>query len=359
MNASPRTPERTFDAVSVVAHPNIALAKYWGKRTEGSNIPAVPSLSVTLAGLATHTRIAFPTGLTAHRLVMGGETIEGEPLGRVARLLEEVRTFSDFSGKAPFAEVTTSNDFPTASGLASSASGFAALALAAVRAYGLTWDIDCVSALARRGSASAARSLFGGFVELDPGPAGEPSAPGSVVAARQVAPPGHLDLKVLVCVTSEAKKDIGSRDGMYITASRSPYYAAWLEEAPKNFRALKAALLAKDFVRVGELAEASALAMHASAIAAGVVYFRGVTIEALAALRQLRAKGTPAFATMDAGPHVKVLVRSEDAALVGTWMRAVPGVLRVIEASPGEGARVISTRPGSDRAEPALEEGPR
>jgi diphosphomevalonate decarboxylase len=88
--------------------------------------------------------------------------------------------------------------------------------------------------------------------------------------------------------------------------------------------------------------------MHANAIAAGMVYWSGVTLEALAALRVLRARGTEAYATIDAGPHVKVIVRPEDAALVGTWMRAVPGVLRILECEPGEGARVVSDDGAND-----------
>ena len=111
-----------------------------------------------------------------------------------------------------------------------------------------------------------------------------------------------------------------------------PVPRAWLAEAPRIFARDDDGPRAKDFAAVGELAEASALAMHASAIAAGLVYWTGATLEALAAVRALRARGTPAFATIDAGPHVKVLCRPEDAALAGTWMRAVPGVLRVIEA---------------------------
>jgi diphosphomevalonate decarboxylase len=110
---------------------------------------------------------------------------------------------------------------------------------------------------------------------------------------------------------------------------------------------MKTALAARDFEAVGELAERSALAMHANSIAAGTVYFSGVTIEALAAVRALRARGTPVYATIDAGPHVKVLCRPDDAALAGTWMRAVPGVLRVIECSPGEGARLVSGSEGA------------
>jgi diphosphomevalonate decarboxylase len=195
-----------------------------------------------------------------------------------------------------------------------------------------------VSDLARRSSASAARSAFGGYAELDAGTAA--ADPAAIHAARPVAPARHLDLRVLICVATEGKKSVGSTDGMRTTAATSPNYARWLDEAPRMYRDLRAALLAKDFEAMGALAEASALAMHACAIAANVVYWNGVTLEALAAVRMLRDRGTAAYATIDAGPHVKVLARPDDAAFVATWMRAVPGVLRVIECAPGEGARV-------------------
>ena len=154
------------DLASVVvrAHPNIALAKYWGKCSGAGNFPSVPSLSVTLAGLATTTRLTFRDDLGADHLVLNGEEAEGEPVVRATRLLDRVRAASGMRGRA---WIESSNDFPTASGLASSASGFAALALAATRAAGADWDAARVADLARRGSASAARSLFGGFVELD------------------------------------------------------------------------------------------------------------------------------------------------------------------------------------------------
>ena len=322
---------------TALAHPNIALSKYWGKRDGGGNYPAVPSLSVTLAGLATRTRVELRDDVPADRLLLNGEPADARALERATVLLDRVRAAAGTSSRAV---IESANDFPTASGLASSASGFAALAVAAVRAAGLDWGAERTSDLARRSSASAARSLFGGFVELDAGP--ESGAGGDApLSARAVAPAEQLPLRVLVCVATEGAKPIGSTDGMRATATTSPYHQAWLADAPRVFRAMKEALDARDFVAVGELAERSALAMHANAIAAGLVYWSGVTIEALAGVRMLRARGTPVFATIDAGPHVKVLVRPEDAALAGTWMRAVPGVLRVIECAPGEGARVV------------------
>lgn len=312
-------------SITAIAHPNIALSKYWGKREGAGNFPAVPSLSVTLRGMATRTRVAFDPELRADRFVLDGHEADGT---RVTALLDRVR---GAMGAPRFAEVVSQNDFPTASGLASSASGFAALAVAATRAAGLDWDAAQVSDLARASSASAARSIFGGFVELA---AGER-------AASVVAPAEHLDLYVVVAVASEAKKATGSTDGMRRTAATSPYYAAWLEDAPRTHARLRAALLAKDFSAMGELAEASAMAMHASAIAAGIVYWNPATLAALSTVRELRAAGTAVYATIDAGPHVKVLaLGARDAGIAAAALSAAPGVLRVFETRPGAAAHV-------------------
>jgi diphosphomevalonate decarboxylase len=317
----------TSAAVRVVAHSNIALSKYWGKREGPGNVPATPSLSVTLGGMSTHTRLELPMGLTEDRLVLNGAPADDTALQRARELLDRVR---EAAGRHAFAHIESANDFPTASGLASSASGFAALALAAVRAFGLDWNTERVADLARRSSASAARSLFGGFVELD----GE--------VARQVAVAAKLPLAVLVCVTSENPKEVSSTSGMKRTAATSPYFPAWLEVAPKIHQGLLRALEAADFDALGAATEGSALAMHASAVAAGVVYWTGVTLEAMSAVRRLRDDGTPAYFTIDAGPHVKVLVRPNDIEMAIARMRAVPGVLRVLQTHLGDGARVLA-----------------
>lgn len=312
-----------------VAHPNIALSKYWGKRPGVGNVPAVPSLSVTLAGLSTTTSVTFDPRLTADSLELNAVEGFGTQLARAKELLDRVRAHS---GNTTFARIVSRNDFPTASGLASSASGFAALALAAVRAGGLDWSAERVADLARQSSASAARSVFGGFVELD----GE--------HARAVAPKSALGLRVLVCVTTEESKNVSSTDGMKRTADTSPYYGAWLESAPRIHASLREALLANDFTGprgVGQLAESSALAMHASAMAAGVIYMSGATLAALAEVRAIRDGGIPAYATIDAGPHLKCLVQEADAAKVKERLAGVAGVLRIIEAVPGDGARIV------------------
>jgi diphosphomevalonate decarboxylase len=317
-----------------MAHPNVALSKYWGKTGGGKQYPAVPSLSVTLSGLTTRTRVRFDEQLSHDRLWLDGKPADAEARDRVEGVLTLVR---EASGETRKADVTSHNDFPTASGLASSASGFAALALAAVGAAGLEWGKDRLSDLARRGSASAARSVFGGYVELLAGPPAE--SEGGKLAARPAADADHLPLVVIVCVVTEGPKVIGSREGMRTSMQRSPYASAWVEEAPRLHARLRSALLDKDFAQVGELAEASALAMHACAIAGGVTYWTGATLELLAIVRRLRDERVAVYATMDAGPHVKVLVQPQDVATVREALQACASVKRLIEATPGEGAR--------------------
>lgn len=315
---------------TAVAHPNIALAKYWGKRVGPGNYPAVPSLSVTLDGMASRTTLRFDERLREDRFVLGNELVQGRPLDRITSLVDEVRAAAEITTRV---SVVSANDFPTASGLASSASGFAALALAAVSAAGLAWSSEQISNLARRGSASAGRSIFGGYVRLPAGPLG---TDGSIpLAAQPVAPADALPIKVVVCVTHAGPKSVSSTDGMLRTMEKSPYYERWLSYACENEAELYQALLQGNLPSVGALAEASALAMHASALACGVSYFNGATLELWKEVRLLREAGLAVWGTVDAGPHMKVLVRTDQETIVVPRLRAVAGVVRVIVTTPG------------------------
>lgn len=324
----------TAGTATAIAHPNIALAKYWGKRDDGMNQPAVPSLSVTLAGMSTTTTVTFDAAFEQDMFFLAGVAVSGGPWTRVVGLLDRVR---HASGRTERARVESSNDFPTAAGLASSASGFAALALAAARAAGLEATPEYVSDSARRTSVSAARSAFGGFVEL---PAGKPGD--DDLSAIPIAPPDHLDLRVIVAVTQEGPKDVGSTEGMKHTVRTSPYYPAWVESAPAVCRRVREAILHRDLESLGIAAEESALAMHASSIAArpGLLYWTGATVEALREVQLLRKRGVFAYATIDAGPHVKVLTTSKDEPQVLQALGDLAGVKRTIVASPGHGARI-------------------
>jgi diphosphomevalonate decarboxylase len=316
---------------TVRAHANIALAKYWGKADVRRNLPAVPSLSLTLSGMRTTTQVAFLPELAGDELVMSGGPQQGKPLARATKLLDEVRQLAGITTRA---RVRSHNDFPTASGLASSASGFAALALASVRALGLELPIERVSALARAASASAARSLFGGYVELG----------ASAESAARVAAPEHWPLCMLVAVTSEVAKDTGSTDGMQHTASTSPYYPAWVSDSPRLFEAVKGAVLGKDFERLAPAVEQSALMMHASMLAAApaLVYFRPATLGVIEVVRAERRAGVACCFTIDAGPHVKVLCEPAAVPRLKKVLAEVPGVLRLLESAPGPDAAQVT-----------------
>ncbi|MEO6603338.1 MAG: diphosphomevalonate decarboxylase, partial [Polyangiaceae bacterium] len=183
------------------AHSNIALAKYWGKADAVRNLTAVPSLSLTLAALRTVTSVRFDEALPEDEFLLAGESIGGRPLSRVSKLLDTVRAQV---GADTHARVESHNDFPTAAGLASSASGFAALAMAASRAAGLELSLSDVSALARAASASAARSVFGGYVSLD----------SRAESAERVLEGAAFPLEMLVAVTVSGAKETASTDGM-------------------------------------------------------------------------------------------------------------------------------------------------
>jgi diphosphomevalonate decarboxylase len=319
------------------AQANIALAKYWGKADEQLNLPAVPSASITLSPLTTITRVRFAPELTADRFVLGSREAEPLETARVSKLLATVRALS---GVTLHAEVHSDNQFPTASGLASSASGFCALAAAARAAAGLPFDRAAISALSRAASVSAARSAFAGYVELPL------AAPGDDAhAARSIAPPEHWPLRVVVAVTSEGRKAVGSSSGMLHTARSSPFYESWVALGPKLCGEIKAGLLARDLPRVGAAMEQSTFAMHASAMASApaVVYFRPATLAAFECVRVLREQDRiPVWATADAGPHVKALCHAEHGEQVAAALGRTEGVLRTLLCEPGPGVEITS-----------------
>ncbi len=326
----------TDRSARAVACTNIALVKYWGKRDAALNLPAAGSLSLTLAGLGTETSVRFVAGSAARdgdRVTLDGRPADDRAARRASRFLDLVRARA---GLDLAAEIVTSNNIPTAAGLASSASGFAALAVAASAAAGLALDGAQLSELARRGSGSAARSIFGGFVEMA---AGE-RADGVDAVAHSILPPQAWDVRLVVAIATEAAKAIGSTDAMERTARTSPYYASWIASVAPDLAEARAAIAARDLERLGAVAERSCLRMHASALAAdpGILYWNPITVRAIETVRELRRDGTAAFFTIDAGPHVKVLCAAADAPRVQGALATTPGVLRTLVAAPGPGA---------------------
>ncbi|RLB54104.1 MAG: diphosphomevalonate decarboxylase [Deltaproteobacteria bacterium] len=315
---------------------NVALVKYWGKQRLDENLPATGSLSLTLTELGTSTEVVFDPALDGDSLVLDGRPAPDAARQRVSAVLELVR---QASGMGWFARVESRNTVPTASGLASSASAFAALVLAAWQASGARRDLSRLAELARRGSGSAPRSLLGGFVELQP-----PGSAGDGGWLRQLAPAEHWPLRLVVAVLAAGSKRPGSTEGMERSRLTSPYYQDWLATHPADMSRARQAVARRDLQQLGEVMESSCLKMHALTISSRppFLYWRPATVAVLHQVWEWRRGGLPVFFTMDAGPHVKVLCNAGDARRVAEGLSQVPGVERVLVERPGAGARVVS-----------------
>ena len=316
---------------SAIAHPNVALIKYWGKKDTVQNLPAVGSLSVTLGALRTETTVEFDAALKNDVLVLNGRE---QPLeqGRLTACMDAFRSLTDCD---EYATVTSSNDFPTGAGLASSASGYAALVIAASAALGIDQAEAGLLDIARSGSGSAPRSLFGGIALLSIDQQG--------TRCRQLVTPAQWPLSVVVAVTTEAKKDITSRDGMEQSRLTSPFYEPWIQGHPDDLDAGIRHVEERDFFALAELSEHNCLKMHSVMMTTrpALLYWLPVTLACMQKITALRADGVPVFFTIDAGPQVKAVCLPEALATVTSALHDIPGVLRIIAGELGDGARVV------------------
>lgn len=311
------------------ASPSLALVKYWGKKPGRGNLPATPSLAVTLGGIGTETRVRWAApGARADTVLLDGQPQEPE---RFRPFFERLRrSLGQRPGRERFFEAHSRNDFPSAAGLASSSSGFAALAAGCARLAEAELSSEELSDLARTGSASAARSLFGGFTLL----------PAGARRARQLYPAEHWpQLRILVAVVSEQAKPLSSRQAMVDTRDSSPYYRPWLRDAPTLLPAALEALERRDLEALGLVALASYSRMHAAMLGASppILYWLPRTVAVIHACRGLRAEGVGAWETLDAGPQVKILCLEADEPAIRARLQELDGDLRLLSTHPGEG----------------------
>ncbi len=319
---------------TAIAHANIALVKYWGKADPHINAPAVGSLSLTLSNLWTRTTVDFRNSLKTDRFYLNNKQVAPHERDRLTNFMDEVRRRSAIDC---FCEIHSINSFPTAAGLASSASGYAALATAAMHAAGRHLPPDELSSLARLGSGSAARSIHGGFAEL---PAG---SRGQAAGAVQIADEHFWPLAVLVAITDGSPKTVSSRDAMAMTQRHSPYYTAWVDSSAQDLDTMRAAVLRRDFDAVGALAEHSALKMHGLMMSTRpeLLFWNPGTVAVVREVIRMRQKGIGAYFTIDAGPQVKVLCRPHDRALVAEHLLALPEIRDLTMCAPGPSAQIV------------------
>lgn len=319
---------------TAIAHTNIALIKYWGKKDAQLILPYSNSLSLTLDQFYTQTS-AQPA--QEDSFILDGQVQHGPALAKVSQFLDLIRDHLNTSQKLA---ITSQNHVPTAAGLASSASGLAALTLSATSALGATLPRKELSRLARRGSGSACRSIYGGFVEWQKGS----DDATSYAVPLDVHEAVHLDIAIIALVVSKRPKKIASRAGMASTVATSPFYPAFVKSNAVDLKAMKKAIVAKDLAAIGQIAEANALKMHATNLGAQppFSYFLPETLQAIEAIHELRAKGFLCYFTMDAGPNLKLICAGSDSeALMQALQAKLPEVTMIL-AKPGPGAHLVS-----------------
>lgn len=318
---------------TAIANPNLAFIKYWGNRDDTLRIPMNGSISMNLDGLYTRTTVRFQLGLSSDRLSINGYEVTGKGLDRISYILDIIRGVANIKERA---EVMSENNFPSGAGIASSASAFAALAVAGSKAAGLDLSEPELSRLARRGSGSASRSVPGGFVEWQAGTSDEDSF------AFSIAGPGHWDVVDCIAIVSTAHKNTGSTEG-HSLAPTSPLQAARGEDAPRRLDICRKAILERDFEAFASIVELDSDMMHAVMLTStpALHYWKPASLEVMSCVRQWRAEGIAVCYTVDAGPNVHVLCQEAEARNVEKRLREIKGVSNVLVARAGGPARIV------------------
>jgi len=325
---------------TALAHPNIAFIKYWGLADEVRRIPANGSISMNIGCLATKTTVQYDPKLSADTLTLNDQPITGSGLVRVQGFMDRIRSLA---GQTIYAHITSENNFPVGAGVASSASGFAALALAGTATLGLELTEGQLSNLASYGSGSACRSVPGGFVEW------RVDAQTKITYAKSIAPADHWELVDCVAILSEQHKPVGSEAGMQ-TAHTSPFQAARILDADRRLKRCREAILARDFSALARVTELDSNMMHAVMMTSDppLYYWHPQSLAIMKAVKAWQAEGMDVTFTLDAGPNVHVITTRAYMGEVLTRLRQFDGVIDVLKGIPAGPARLL------DRDSPTL-----
>jgi len=313
------------------AQPNIALIKYWGKRDSGRNLPAVGSISITLAELFTEMSVKLDESLDSDQLIVNGNADE-RLLPRVQRCLDDV-----LGNRRKAARVVSQSNFPIAAGLASSASAFSALVVASAAAGGQNRTTAELASLAGQASGSAARSLYEGFVELE--------NCDDHISVKSIRPVDEWPLSVVIAITTTSAKAISSGDAMEISRQTSPFYSRWVEQQSVDLNAARSAIAARDFEQLALIAEHNCLKMHSVMWASRppIIYWNTATLDCMQVVRELRSQGVAVFFTIDAGPQLKAVCLPEDESRVQDALAATAGVCNTMISGLGAGATLVAS----------------
>lgn len=319
---------------TAIAPSNIAFIKYWGKKDEKLRLPTNGSISMNLSGLLTTTTVEFSEKYKEDLVIIDDKKKENGERVRVIKHLDRIRKLTRLNLKA---KVVSKNNFPSSTGLSSSASGFAALTLAATSAIGLNLSKRDLSILARLVSGSACRSIPDGFVEWFEGENNESSY------AVSLFPPDYWDVYDVVVVVSEEKKEVRTTQGQKLVFS-SPFIKERLVKIPEKIRQIKKLIKEKKFTEFGELVEAEALEMHAIIMTSipPLVYWYPETVNIMRLVRKWRKEGFPVYFTINTGHDIHLICQKENVKKLTEKLKAVVGVKNVIINQPSNGARLVN-----------------
>ncbi|MBI5302055.1 MAG: diphosphomevalonate decarboxylase [Chloroflexi bacterium] len=315
------------------AKSNIAFIKYWGNRDATYRVPLNNSISMNLDHATTTTTVAFNAMLNDDSVTLANEPASVAVRARVIAHLDRIRARAKIETRA---RVASQNNFPTGTGMASSASAFAALSLAATRAAGLSLNERELSMLARQGSGSACRSIPDGFVEWM---AGTEHANSYAVS---LAPADFWDLRDVIAIVSTEEKKVGSSDG-HNRAQTSHFIDERLRALPLRLQRVRRALFAKDLALLGPALEEDAVELHIIAMTSTppIYYWSPAMVRVIQAAHAWRAEGLAVYFTLDAGPNVHLICEGKDAEEVVARARQLAEVQQVMMNAPGGPARVV------------------
>lgn len=323
----------------VVATPNIAVVKYWGKRDEKLMLPTNSSLSFTMdEQLKTVTEIGFLDGLKQDELILDGQKLAGKEMEGAKKVLEYVREKYHVSIHA---SIKSKNYFPTAAGMASSASGYAALAFGINEALKLNLPRKEISIIARLGSGSASRSVFGGFVEWQMGK----KADGSDSFAVQLHDESHWpEIRNVIAIVDAEKKKVSSRAGMQQTVETSELFKERMKKMEKTVSEMKSAVRSRDFESFARIAMGDSDSMHAcmADTKPPIIYLNETSKKIIAGVNHLNRIDFVAGYTFDAGPNAHVYTLAENVSKVRKMLSGIAGVSKIIECKVGSGPRAIT-----------------
>ncbi|CAI2598251.1 hypothetical protein AKUH1B302M_07170 [Apilactobacillus kunkeei] len=319
------------EKITARAHTNIALVKYWGKENEELIIPANSSLSLTLDEFYTDTSVHFDESLSSDEVTLNGKVIEDE---KITKFMDIIRKKSNINA---FASIESTNHVPTSAGLASSASAYAALAAAGSKAYGLNLSQKGLSRLARRGSGSATRSIFGGFAAWNKGTDDESSY------GYSIENPVKMDINMIAIILDNQPKKISSRKGMKISIETSPYYQSWIKQTTADFQIIEEAIKENDFTTLGKTAELNAMRMHSLTLSSdpSYLYINADSLKVINMVKELRETGVECYYTMDAGPNVKIICQSDKISAITDKLSDKFSNDQIKVSGPGEGIKYL------------------